>query len=307
MRRPAGDPGPTEDGPPLELPSPATPAQPCEAGGAFEVTVNLRAIGVPFAWVRDQARRLETAGYAGVAVWDHFVSRGVRSDPVLESWTTLSLLAGATSRLALMTFVLNVMNRHPAVLARMAATLQEGSGGRLILGLGIGGHPAEHAAYGIEFPDAPERAARLEEAVAVLRALWGGGPVSLAGDHYPLRDAWAYPVPKPPPPIVIGAESRAGAVLAGRLGDGWTVPDPLLAALQPAYVEGLAAAGRDRAATRILVAFDLAKGETLERSPWVAAPAEEAARWRAAGADAAIVGARTTEDVDLLVDAAARR
>ena len=73
-------------------------------------------------------------------------------------------------------FVLNVMNRHPAVVARMASTLQIASGGRLILGIGIGGAPKEHEAYGIDFPAAPERVARLEEAVAVIRALWTGGP-----------------------------------------------------------------------------------------------------------------------------------
>ena len=54
-----------------------------------------------------------------------------------------------------MTFVANVMNRHPALLARMAATLQDASDGRLVLGIGIGGHPAEHEAYGIPFPDRP--------------------------------------------------------------------------------------------------------------------------------------------------------
>jgi alkanesulfonate monooxygenase SsuD/methylene tetrahydromethanopterin reductase-like flavin-dependent oxidoreductase (luciferase family) len=281
--------------------------RPWRAGGDFDVTVNLRTIGVPFGWVREQALRLEAAGYAGVAAWDHFVSRGTRSDPVLECWTTLALLAGATTRLRVMPFVLNVMNRHPAVLARMAATLQAGSGGRLVLGIGIGGHPAEHAAYGIPFPDAPERVARLEEAVGVLRALWTGGPVTSEGAFYSLHDACAAPIPAPPPPIVVGAESRAGAALAARLGDGWTVPAAALGERLPAYREALAAAGRDRATTRILVAFDLAKGASLDGSPWVTAPAEEAARWRTAGADAAIVAARTTEDVDLLVAAAGRR
>ena len=145
-------------------------------GGPFDVHVNLRTIGVPAAWFLRQAVRLEAAGHAGVAAWDRFVSRGVRSDPVLESWATPALAVGATDRLRLVTFVLDVMNRHPTVVARMAATLQEASGGRLVLGIGIGGHPAEHLAYGIPFPAAGERGARLEEAVAVLRALWTGGP-----------------------------------------------------------------------------------------------------------------------------------
>lgn len=274
---------------------------------AFPVVVNLRSIGVEFAWWRDQALRLEAAGYAGVATWDHFVSRGVRSDPVLEAWTTLAVVGGATRRLGLMTFVANVMNRHPAVLARMAATLQEATGGRLTLGIGIGGHPAEHRAYGIHFPDAAERVARLEEAVAVLRALWAGGPVTRPSPFYPLEAAHAFPVPVPPPPIVVGAETPAGAGLAARVGDGWTVPASDLAELLPRYLHALAEAGRDRAGQRILVAFDLAKGATLAGSQWTVDPAAEAERWRSAGADGAVVAAASTRDVDLLVDVAARR
>jgi alkanesulfonate monooxygenase SsuD/methylene tetrahydromethanopterin reductase-like flavin-dependent oxidoreductase (luciferase family) len=285
---------------------PGPPAAP-PATAPFPVFVNLRSIGVPFAWWREQALRLEEAGYGGVAAWDHFVSRGRRSDPVLEAWTTLAAVGGASFRLGLLTFVANVMNRHPAVLARMAATLQEATRGRLVLGIGIGGHPAEHRAYGIPFPDAPERVARLEEAVAVLRALWTGGPVTRPSPFYPLVEAHAFPIPDPPPPIVIGAQTPAGAGLAARIGDGWTTPAPDLAGLLPVYLAALAAAGRDRAAQRILVAFDLAKGATLESNAWVEDPAGEAARWREAGADGAVLGAGSTADIDLLVAAAARR
>jgi alkanesulfonate monooxygenase SsuD/methylene tetrahydromethanopterin reductase-like flavin-dependent oxidoreductase (luciferase family) len=278
-----------------------------DAAGGFPIVVNLRSIGVTAAWWREQALRLEAARYAGVATWDHFVSRGDRSAPVLEGWTTLAVVGGATRRLRLMTFVANVMNRHPAVLARMAATLQEATGGRLVLGIGIGGHPAEHRAYGIPFPDPPERVARLEEAIAILRALWAGGPVTRPSPFYPLAEAHAFPRPDPPPPIVVGAQSPAGAALAARIGDGWTTPAAQLRSLLPTYREALAAAGRERAAQRVLVAFDLAKGATLAGSEWVDDPAAAAARWRAAGADGAIVGASSTDDVDRLVEAVARR
>ena len=82
------------------------------------------------------------------------MGRGDPTVPVVESWTALSMAAGATSRIHVGSFVANVMNRHPAVVARMASTLQIASGGRLRLGIGIGGHPAEHEAYGIDFPPA---------------------------------------------------------------------------------------------------------------------------------------------------------
>ncbi|HYN49167.1 MAG TPA: LLM class flavin-dependent oxidoreductase, partial [Candidatus Nanopelagicales bacterium] len=219
----------------------------------------------------------------------------------------LAAVGGATTRLGLMTFVANVMNRHPAVLARMAATLQEASGGRLTLGIGIGGHPAEHRAYGIPFPDVPERVARLEEAVAVLRALWTGGPVTRPSPFYPLVEAHASPVPVPPPPIIVGAESRPGVELAARVGDGWTTPAATLAERLPRYLDALAAAGKVRSAQRVLAAFDLPRGASLGGSPWLEDPAGAAAAWASAGADGAVLGANATSDVDLLVAAAARR
>jgi alkanesulfonate monooxygenase SsuD/methylene tetrahydromethanopterin reductase-like flavin-dependent oxidoreductase (luciferase family) len=283
-----------------------------ETPAGFPVGVNLRSIGVTVDWWRDQAVRLEAAGYAGVWTWDHFISRGTRTDPVLEAWTTLAFAAAATSRITLGTFVANVMNRHPAVLARMAATFQEASGARLVLGIGIGGAPGEHEAYGIPFPPIPERVEHLVEAVAVLRALWTGGPVSLEGRHYPLRDAYAYPIPTPPPPIIVGGETRAGARLAARIGDGWTAFSETFERDLPTYLDTLSAVGRVRASQQVLVGFQWTKGDWsqsrgLGESPWVHAPAEEAARWQAAGADGAIVSARTTEEVDALIRAADRR
>ena len=236
------------------------------------------------------------------------MGRGDVTVPVVEGWTTLAMTAGATSRIRVGTFVINVMNRHPAVLARMASTLQIASGGRLVLGMGIGGHPREHAAYGIDFPAAPERVSRLEEAVAVIRALWTGGPVTRKSPFYPLVEATAFPVPVPPPPIVIGGETAAGARLAGRIGDGWSAFDDNFEANLPLYLESLAASGRRREDQRVHVGFqgDWLSDETLANSPWVAAPREAWERWREAGADGAIVLARTTADVDRLVDAVDR-
>jgi alkanesulfonate monooxygenase SsuD/methylene tetrahydromethanopterin reductase-like flavin-dependent oxidoreductase (luciferase family) len=270
------------------------------------IGVALHPIGVDFAWWRDSALRLEAAGYAGVWCWDHFTSRGVQSDPVLECWTTLTAVAAVTDRLTVGPFVLNVMNRHPSVVARMAATLQQASRGRLVLGIGIGGHPAEHDALGIPFPAAEERVARLEEAIAVLRALWTGGPVTLDGRFYSLREAYAHPVPEPPPPIIVGGETRAGAMMAARIGDGWTAFEETFERDEPVYREALAEAGRDRAAMTVLVAFQRERGRSLAGGPWVEDPRGTLAAWRARGADGAIVQARTADDVDALVDAATR-
>ena len=276
--------------------------------GALPIGVTLRTIRAEPGWWLESARRLDEAGYAGVWGWDHFMGRGDLTVPVVEGWTALAMAAGATSRISLGSFVLNVVNRHPAVVARMASTLQIASGGRLVLGMGIGGHPKEHAAYGIEFPPTPERVARLEEAVAVIRALWTGGPVTRESPYYPLVEAYARPVPDPAPPIIIGGETPAGARLAARIGDGWTSFEERFVGDLPVYLEALHAAGKRREEQTLYVGFqgEWLSDESLDDSPWVREPRETWERWRDAGADGAIVLARTTADVDLLVDAVAR-
>ena len=263
---------------------------------AIPVGVCIRPMGATWSWFRDSALRLEDAGYAAIWTWDHFVGRGRPDTPVLEAWTTLTATAAVTSRVRVGTFVANVMNRHPAVLARAAATLQEVSDGRLVLGIGIGGAPAEHAAYGMPLPEAPERVARLEEAVTVLRALWTGGPVTFHGRFYSLEDAVAYPIPVPAPPIVVGGETRAGAILAARIGDGWT-----------SFTErfALETAGRDRASVHLVVGYQRGVGEALADSPWLRDPLGEPERWRDVGADEVVLTAKGPEDVDALVRAAA--
>lgn len=285
-----------------------TEASTAAAPARLPIGVCIRAIRGEPRWWLESARRLDAAGYAGVWSWDHFIGRGDPTVPVVEGWTILAMAAAMTERVTIGPFVLNVMNRHPAVVARMASTLQIASGGRLVLGVGIGGAPKEHAAYGIDFPAAPERVARLEEAVAVIRALWTGGPVTRESPFYPLHEAYAHPVPVPPPPIILGGETAAGARLAGRIGDGWSAFDDNFEANLPLYLESLAASGRRREDQRVIVGFegDWLADESIADSPWVTAPHEAWQRWQAAGADDVVVLARTTADVDALVEASGR-
>lgn len=286
--------------------APAT--RPHEVGGArLPISVSLGGIGVDAAWWLDAARRLDAAGYAGVATWDHHVSRGTPK-PVLEAWTILTAAAATTARIACWTHVLNVLNRHPVVLARMAATLQQVSNGRLVLGIGTGGSAADHAPFGIPRPDAPARAARVEEAVAVLRLLWRGEPVTFEGRFTTLREARLLPAAVPPPPIVVAGQTPAGARLAARAGDGWTTRADDLARLRPVFDEALAEGGRDRASVSIIAGWEGGRTgvDALAGSPWIAAPRETWEAWREAGADGVNLVARTTADVDALVDAVAR-
>lgn len=236
------------------------------------------------------------------------VGKGDKSVPVVEQWTILATAAGATRSIGLGTFVTNVMNRHPALLARMASTLQLASGGRLTLGIGIGGGAPEHRAYGIDFPEPAERAARLEEAVAVIRALWTGGPVTRPSRYYPLDTAHAFPVPDPVPRLLIGAGSPAGVRLAARIGDGWAAEIEAFERLLPRYREALQAEDRSIADAWIALGFGGGKTgvDALANSPWVARPREEWGRWASEGVDEAIVTARTTNDIDALVGAVDR-
>jgi alkanesulfonate monooxygenase SsuD/methylene tetrahydromethanopterin reductase-like flavin-dependent oxidoreductase (luciferase family) len=252
---------------------------------ALPVGVNLTTIGIDSRWWLDAARRLEAAGYRGVWAWDHFVSRGRLDDPMLECWTTLAATAAVTDRIRVGSFVTNVMNRHPAVLARMVATVADLAPGRVELGIGIGGHPAEHMAYGIDFPAPPERAARLAEAIEVIRALFTGGPVSYEGAWYRLDDAHASPAPVPVPRIIVGGERPAGARLAARLADGWTCMESQYDALRPVFDAALEAAGRSRSEVAVIVGCDLASGDAAATSPALADPIGWTEHWRARDVD----------------------
>ncbi len=270
------------------------------------VGVNLTTIGVDVRWWLDSARRLEAAGYRTVWAWDHFVSRGRLDRPVLECWTTLTATAAVTRHLRVGSFVTNVMNRHPAVLARMVATVADLAPGRVDLGMGIGGHPAEHAAYGIEFPPPPERAARLVDAVAVMRALFTGGPVSHAGTWYRLDEAYASPAPRPVPRIVIAGERPAGARLAARIGDAWTCMESAYDELRPVFDEALEAAGRERSDVAVVVGCDLPRGESAREAPAIADPVAWAAGWRARGADELVLHWIRPDQLEMVLEAGER-
>lgn len=224
----------------------------------MRIGINPTSIGVSADWWLSAVRDAEAAGLGGAWIWDHFISRGRKTDPVLECWSMLAAASRETTRIRLGSFVSNVMNRHPAVLARMAATVSELSGGRLDLGIGAGGHPAEHEAYGIDFPEPSVRGTHLEEAVEVIRLLFDGGPADHDGPSYPLRDAYASPVPDPRPRIVVSGASPAGARRAARIGDAWTCGADELERLRPIFERAAVEAGRDPASVPIVLEVEVA-------------------------------------------------
>jgi alkanesulfonate monooxygenase SsuD/methylene tetrahydromethanopterin reductase-like flavin-dependent oxidoreductase (luciferase family) len=270
------------------------------------IGLNLTTIGVSSAWWIESAQHAESAGFAGVWSWDHFVSRGRKSDPVLECWTTLTAAAATTTRIKVGSFISNVMNRHPAVLARMLATLWDQSSGRVELGIGVGGSGPELHMYGIERPEPGVRVRILEEAVAVIRLLWSGGPVDYSGEFFSLDGAWAHPAPEPPPRIIVGGEKPGGARLAARVGDGWTTNAADYEQLLPVHLEELAAHGRSRAEVAHLLAVDVSRDEPLDRQPLIADMATFVGEWHERGADELIVSWVRPAELPALLDAAAR-
>ncbi len=125
-------------------------------------------------------------------------------------------MAAVVKRARVSCLVTGVTYRNPAVLAKMAVTVDHISGGRLDFGLGAGWHEAEHRGYGIEFPSAGTRVAMLDEALTIIRRLWTEESVTVEGRFYTVRDALCEPKPlqRPHPPIVIGGEKPK--MLAGR-------------------------------------------------------------------------------------------
>jgi F420-dependent oxidoreductase-like protein len=156
------------------------------------------------------ATTAENNGFDSFWVMDHFHQIpmiGKVEEPMLESWTTLSVVAGLTTKIKLGTLVTGIMYRYPAVLAKVAATLDVLSKGRLFMGIGAAWNEDESHAYGIHFPPASERLSRLEEAIQIIHKMWTEEPsASFDGKYYQIRNAYCNPKPiqKPSPPILVG-------------------------------------------------------------------------------------------------------
>ena len=157
--------------------------------------------------VRDVVLECERLGYHSVWLDDHLMF-GKR--PILECWTTLAVLSSLTTKIRLGTMVLCSSFRNPALLAKMTATLDVISGGRLEFGIGAGVQKEEHIAYGIPFPNARIRIERMKEAVEILKKMWTEEKTSYKGKHYKINEAICEPKPlqKPHPPITIGGSGE---------------------------------------------------------------------------------------------------
>jgi F420-dependent oxidoreductase-like protein len=174
--------------------------------------------------------KAENKGFDSFWVMDHFHQISVvgkAEEPMLEGWTTISVLAGITTRIKLGTLVTGVIYRYPSVLAKIGATLDVLSKGRLFLGIGASWNEEESLAYGIgessiedgkknglsriSFPSNRERLLRLEEALQIIHKMWTEEPTSsFEGKYYRIHNAYCNPKPiqKPTPPILVGGSGE---------------------------------------------------------------------------------------------------
>ncbi|NLE52248.1 MAG: TIGR03560 family F420-dependent LLM class oxidoreductase [Chloroflexi bacterium] len=175
-------------------------------------------------WPRWQrmARAVEDLGFVGLYRSDHFTNAEPPDEDSLELWTSLTWLADRTERIEFGPLVAPVSFRHPAMLVRMAASVQELSGGRLTLGVGAGWMAREHRNFSYDLLGVRPRFDRLEEALTVITRLLAGERVTFSGAYYDFEDAILLPLPERRVPILIGGNGLNRTLsFAARFADEW--------------------------------------------------------------------------------------
>ena len=199
--------------------------RPLKVGVELPIAVDKGRFGTP-RWpdVSLMARRAEELGFDSVWIEDHLLFRheGQRDQGVWEGWAVIAAVAAVTSRVEIGPLVSCMSFRNPAYLAKLADTIEDISGGRLILGLGAGWHESEYRAFGFPFD---HRVSRFEEGLRIVHGLLRHGKVDFVGQYYEARECVLEPRgPRPGgPPILIGSTGERMLGLLARYGDLWNV------------------------------------------------------------------------------------
>lgn len=195
--------------------------------GSVEFGLYLPQVALDYDRILERARLAEDVGFDSLWLYDHLYSPGQPELPSLEAWTLATYLLAHTDRLHVGHLVLCNNFRHPALLAKMASTLDVLSGGRLELGIGSGSVQVEHEQAGMAWGDLAERSERLAEALEIVTRMFSGEPTTFAGRHYQVADLPNDPPPvqSPRPPIHVGGVGpRRTLPLVARYADVWNVP-----------------------------------------------------------------------------------
>ena len=183
------------------------------------------AAGWSYQEICDLARAAEKSGFDSFWVSDHFFGGpgGTPDRNCLEAWTLLAALARDTTKIRLGVLVAAIQYRNPALQAKMAASVDHISGGRLEFGVGAGWKEDEYRAYGYDFPSAGDRVEQLRDGLEITRRLWQDDRATYHGKHYRIDDAVCAPKPtqRPRPPIWIGGSGPRVMRLAARYADGF--------------------------------------------------------------------------------------
>lgn len=216
-------------------------------------------LGFDYGQIRARAEACEALGYHSIWFFDHLYGPQVPDLPALEGWTLATAVLAQTERLRVGHLVLSATFRHPALLAKMATTLDVISGGRLELGLGSGSYAAEHDRAAMAWGTVAERTELLAETLEIVTRSFAEESVTTAGPHFALRDFPVRPraVQQPRPPIHVGgAGERRTLPLVARYADVWNCPTYALGELdskRAALARECAAIGRDPASVRLSI------------------------------------------------------
>jgi probable F420-dependent oxidoreductase len=241
--------------------------------------LNVSTSAVPGADPVADARRAEDLGFDFISVSDHLHGTA----PTYETWTLLAWLAAATSRIGLATRVLGQPYRNPAVVAKMAESLDRLSGGRLILGLGGGYSDEEFRGFGVGAPTPRDKVDGLEEALHITRGLWSTATFTFHGRLYRTDRAELSPKPEQRIPIWLGTYGKRALAVTGRLADGWI---PSLAFASPEQATAMreevraAAGAAGREPEEITYAYNVGfriDGRANSSSAMVSGPPEQVA------------------------------
>jgi alkanesulfonate monooxygenase SsuD/methylene tetrahydromethanopterin reductase-like flavin-dependent oxidoreductase (luciferase family) len=223
-------------------------------------------------FVRDLQDALDVASQSFSSLWvsDHLMT----VEPFrMDVWTQLTWIAARYPTQMLGTIVLANNYRHPPLMAKMAASLQTFSRGRLILGYGAGWHEPEYRAYGYEFPSARVRIEQMVEGLQIMRAMWTSSPATFEGKHYQIRDAYCEPRPDPLPIVMIGGDGEKLTLRAvAEHADWWNSvmrPVPVLKHKLSVLEQHCRDVGRDYASIR----------KTVTRSVFLAPTRSAAEQW----------------------------
>jgi len=231
------------------------------------------AAGFAYAEIRDLARGAEVAGFESFWVSDHFFGgEGFVDRDCLEAWTLLAALARDTTRVRLGCLVTAAQYRNPALLAKIVASVDQMSDGRIEFGIGAGWKENEYKAYGIPFDDPGARVTQMNETIRICKALWTQERTTFVGKHYRVEDAVSAPKPKqrPHPPVWIGGRGPRVMRAAVRHADGFDISRR---PSDPAPMNGAAIRGVNDELDALC--RELGRDRPLMRSHWTAVTATD--------------------------------